>query len=197
MRTCQQHDMNNDTKAWDLSSSQRDVGQFLSVDSDPFQESPYLFHLWHANWINVGMQTYLQGWLLPPVPPPEFSSPSVNPLFLCHSLFCFFSLCSFLSSFCPQSIIEIFSVHLKVSSGAFFFLFFYSLLLLLIIGLTLPLPLPIFYITSPLSLSLCTCHPPSPRPLPPSSSPSPQSSLPPIAATCVVLNAGTWSWLIF
>lgn len=45
----------------------------LSLHSDPFQESPYLFHLWHANWISVSMQTYLQGWLLPTAPPPPTS----------------------------------------------------------------------------------------------------------------------------
>lgn len=52
-----------------------------AVNSDPFQESPYLFHLWHVNWINVGMQTYLQGWLLHPqfLPlfPPYFLSSSL------------------------------------------------------------------------------------------------------------------------
>lgn len=128
--------MNNEITTWDVSSSRRDVGEFLSaVDSDPFQESPYLFHLWHANWINVGMQTYLQGWLLPQVPlfPPSFF---YKPPFFCHSLFHFLSLCSFfllslnnLNLFCLKC-------HLALALPLLLFLLFSFLALWLFLFLT-------------------------------------------------------------
>lgn len=154
----------------------RDVGQLISADnSDPFQESPYLFHLWHANWINVGMQTYLQGWLLPQSPFPYLLLPS------------FFSLCK------PPSFIPPPSVHSVLSQS-----------------ITETCPLLLFLLFSFLSHSsssflifythcLFFLHPSVHVIFPP----PPSSSSPPLpvqpsshSSNCVVLNAGTWSWLI-
>lgn len=48
-------------------SIEDNVGREQSFIQDlfetPSRNLPDLFHLWHANWISVGMQTYLQGWL--------------------------------------------------------------------------------------------------------------------------------------
>lgn len=73
-----------------------DVTGFLwPLHLDPFQESPCLFHLWHANWISVGMQiTRLTA-------PPD--DPLCTPLPL-PSPFPLWSLCFIFDSPPPSSV---------------------------------------------------------------------------------------------
>ena len=157
----------------------RDVGQLISADnSDPFQESPYLFHLWHANWINVGMQTYLQGWLLAQSP------------FLYLLLPSFFSLCKPPSFIPPQSVHPILPQSITETCSLLLFLL-YSFLS------DSSSSCLIFY-----THSLFFLHPSVQviflLPLSSSSSSSPPLPVQPSShsSNCVVLNAGTWSWLI-
>lgn len=93
------------------------------VISDPFQESPYLFHLWHANWISVSMQMYWQGWL-PSTPSCCLPPPSILPT---HLSFCITSLLAavtFLFLFFPPPWISYVSLSPPFSQSSFLFCFY-------------------------------------------------------------------------
>lgn len=172
-------------KTWittpDLPSCTRDVGQLIQT---PSRNLPICFTRGMlTESMSACRHTYKAD-----------SSPS-HPLFplrlfLCHSLFHFFSLCSFFPSSVHNWNLLCLSITSKVSSGAFFFysLYYYSTLSFLcdssstflhnLLSLFTPLYLSSF-------LLLLSSSPPPPV------QPSSHSS------NCVVLNAGTWSWLIF